>query len=94
MHSIHVSKAVRASLRALAGTALAVHAPLSPAQQASGAASADSGQLEEILITAQKRTEKLEDVPVAASVVSAEVCWRSRTSATSPMLISWFPLCS
>ena len=53
MHSIHVWKAVRASLTALAGTALAIHAPVSLAQQVSGAASADSSQLEEILITAQ-----------------------------------------
>lgn len=29
-------------------------------------------QLEEVVITAQKRTEKLEDVPVAASVISAD----------------------
>src|SRR6202167_2590883 len=77
MDSIHVSMAVRASLAALAGTALALYAPLGLAQQvggtaAAGSTSADSGQLEEILITAQKRTEKLEDVPVAASVVSAD----------------------
>jgi iron complex outermembrane receptor protein len=32
---------------------------------------APEGQLEEIVITAQKRTERLSDVPVAASVVSA-----------------------
>jgi iron complex outermembrane recepter protein len=83
MHSIHLSKAVRASLTALAGTALAIHAPVSLAQQASGAASADSGQLEEILITAQKRTEKLEDVPVAASVVSAEVLAQQNVSDIS-----------
>ena len=35
-------------------------------------ASASGGTLEEIVITAQKRTEKLQDVPVAASVVSTE----------------------
>jgi iron complex outermembrane recepter protein len=83
MHSIHVSKAVRASLTALAGTVLAIHAQVSLAQQASGAASADSGQLEEILITAQKRTEKLEDVPVAASVLSADVLAQQNVSDIS-----------
>jgi iron complex outermembrane recepter protein len=40
---------------------------------ATDAAQSSSGpQLEEIVITAQKRTEKLADVPVAASVVSTE----------------------
>ncbi len=40
---------------------------------ATDASEATSGpQLEEIVITAQKRTEKLSDVPVAASVVSAD----------------------
>jgi len=56
---------------------------LSAGPIASGAAAADNAatqtpennsgpQLEEIVITAQKRTEKLADVPVAASVVSAD----------------------
>jgi iron complex outermembrane recepter protein len=35
-------------------------------------AAPSEGQLEEIVITAQKRTEKLEDVPVSAAVVSSE----------------------
>lgn len=39
---------------------------------AQAAAPTDSGQLEEIVITAQKRTEKLENVAVAASVVSSD----------------------
>src|ERR1700722_15226918 len=87
MDSIHVSRAVRASLAALAGTALALYAPASLAQQAGGSATgstaAESGQLEEILITAQKRTEKLEDVPVAASVVSADVLAQQNVSDIS-----------
>src|ERR1700734_2985697 len=88
MDSIHVSMAVRASLAALAGTALALYAPLGLAQQAGGTAAAgstatESGQLEEILITAQKRTEKLEDVPVAASVVSADVLAQQNVSDIS-----------
>jgi iron complex outermembrane receptor protein len=83
MDSIHVSMAVRASLSALAGTALAIYAPASLAQQASSSAMIDSGQLEEILITAQKRTEKLEDVPVAVSVLSADVLAQQNVSDIS-----------
>ena len=41
------------------------------AQQAAAGAS-DEGGLEEIIITAEKRSEKLSDVPVAAAVVSSE----------------------
>jgi iron complex outermembrane receptor protein len=83
MDSIHVSMAVRASLTALAGTALAIYAPAGLAQQASGSAAVEGGQLEEILITAQKRTEKLEDVPVAASVLSADVLAQQNVSDIS-----------
>jgi iron complex outermembrane receptor protein len=88
MDSTHVSMAVRASLAALAGTALALYAPAGLAQQVGGSAAAgstatESGQLEEILITAQKRTEKLEDVPVAASVVSADVLAQQNVSDIS-----------
>ena len=46
-----------------------------PAQTSPPAASA--GELEEIVITAQKRVEKLQDVPVAASVLSSEALLRS-----------------
>src|SRR5476651_404584 len=83
MDSIRVSMAVRASLTALAGSAIAFYAPAGLAQQASGSAAVESGQLEEILITAQKRTEKLEDVPVAASVLSAEVLAQQNVSDIS-----------
>ena len=44
-------------------------ASVANAQQASSEAS--SAVLEEIVITAQKRTERLADTPVAASVVAA-----------------------
>src|ERR1700733_1311625 len=88
MDAIHVSMAVRASLAALAGTALALYAPAGLAQQAGGAAAAgptatEGSQLEEILITAQKRTEKREDVPVAASVLSADVLAQQNVSDIS-----------
>jgi iron complex outermembrane recepter protein len=42
------------------------------AQQAVAGAS-DEGALEEIIITAEKRTEKLSDIPVSAAVVSADI---------------------
>src|ERR1700730_12889613 len=46
-----------------------------PADAEASATPAESGglQLEEITITAQKRTEKLSEVPVAASVVSSDL---------------------
>lgn len=48
-------------------------APLALAQQAAATATAaDSGGLEEVVITAQKRTEKLQDITVSASVLSAD----------------------
>ncbi len=43
-----------------------------PTSVLAAAAATDNGGIEEVVITAQKRTEKLSDVPVAASVVSAE----------------------
>ena len=63
MHSAHV----------IAAAAVMVLA----AEAAVGAAPADSpagggAELEEVVITAQKRPEKLQDVPVAAAVVSAQ----------------------
>src|SRR6202000_278557 len=48
-------------------------------QGATAADATDSGAgapLEEIVITAQKRTEKLSDVPVSASVLSADALSR------------------
>ncbi len=43
------------------------------AQSASdGSGAGDNGTLEEVVITAQKRTERLEDVPVSAQVVSRQ----------------------
>lgn len=53
--------------------ALILAAPLALAQQAAATApAADSGGLEEVVITAQKRTERLQDVPVSAAVISAD----------------------
>ncbi len=53
--------------------ALFLGAPLALAQQvAATAPAADSGGLEEVVITAQKRTERLQDIPVSAAVISAD----------------------
>jgi len=43
-----------------------------PATLLAAEAASDTGGLEEVVITAQKRTERLADVPVAASVVSSD----------------------
>jgi iron complex outermembrane recepter protein len=42
-------------------------------------------QLEEIVITAQKRTEKLEDVPVAANVIGSSVLAQSNAGSISDL---------
>lgn len=52
------------------------------AQQPSAAAQ-DEGTLEEIVITAEKRPEKLQDVPVSAAVVSTESLRQSNVSDIS-----------
>jgi iron complex outermembrane receptor protein len=46
---------------------------------------APSAKIEEVVITAQKRTERLKDAPVAASVVSAEGLERSNSSDISDL---------
>jgi iron complex outermembrane receptor protein len=52
--------------------ALSSAAPCLAHAETENTASASGGTLEEIVITAQKRAERLQDVPVAASVVSTE----------------------
>ena len=44
-----------------------------------------TGALEEIVITAQKRTERLEDVPVSAAVVSSEIMESSNAGDISDL---------
>lgn len=70
--------------------ALALHGPLSLAQDATSTApasssAADSSQLEEVVITAQKRVERLEDVPVSAAVVSNSTLQNSNVSDISDL---------
>jgi iron complex outermembrane receptor protein len=45
-----------------------------------GASASSTAELAEIVITAQKRTERLEDVPVSASVISADELANSNVS--------------
>ncbi|MFT3905605.1 MAG: TonB-dependent receptor [Steroidobacteraceae bacterium] len=59
--------------------ALAVASILSVSARAQEADADDQG-LEEVVITAQKRTEKLEDVPVAAAVLSSDALASSNVS--------------
>jgi iron complex outermembrane recepter protein len=55
-----------------AGALLAVSAGAASVALADEGTAGNSAELEEIVITAQKRPEKLQDVPVAAAVVSAQ----------------------
>ncbi|HEX4239815.1 MAG TPA: TonB-dependent receptor [Steroidobacteraceae bacterium] len=63
---------------ALTGTARWTHA-------AADASAEGSTELEEIVITAQKRTEKLQDVPVAAQVVSAQALAQANVADLSDL---------
>ena len=62
----------------LAGVSLAMLLPLSPALaqtaagQAGTAAAGSGNQVEEIVVTAQKRSERLQDVPIAVTALGAE----------------------
>jgi iron complex outermembrane receptor protein len=90
MDLICASKGARASLSVAAAVALAIYAPSGLAQQAGeeavpGAASDNTGALAEVVITAQKRVERLEDVPVAATVVSNSTLEDSNVSDVSDL---------
>jgi iron complex outermembrane recepter protein len=54
-------------------------------QQPTAAPPGDSGGLEEVVITAQKRTERLQDVPVSASVVNSNALANSNVSDVSDL---------
>jgi iron complex outermembrane receptor protein len=73
------------ALSALISAAALFAPPAANSQSASSASSETSGTLEEIVITAQKRTEKLEDVPVSAAVVSAESVARNNVTDISDL---------
>ena len=50
---------------------LSAAAPLAQAQEAQNEQAGQSGQLEEVIVTAQKRSENLRDVPVSISAITA-----------------------
>jgi iron complex outermembrane receptor protein len=56
----------------LAAILAAGTAPVGFAQQAATSSSADSDTLQEIVVTAEKREEKLQDVPIAITVVNSQ----------------------
>jgi iron complex outermembrane receptor protein len=62
------------------GMALAfpVYMPIAHAEQAAPQPAASSTQLEEILVTAQRRESKLEDTPIAVSVIDGGEIQRER----------------
>jgi iron complex outermembrane receptor protein len=64
--------AVRAVIALSATTATAV------AQQSSATTDTDSVRLEEVIVTAQKREERLQDVPVAVTAVTSEAIENSQ----------------
>jgi iron complex outermembrane receptor protein len=68
-----------------AAVAFALYGPVLVAQTADTSATESSGALEEVVITAQKRTERLEDVPVSAQVVGANALENSNVSDVSDL---------
>ena len=73
--------AIGLALAAVLGTAGSAGAQTTPA----AAVPSDGGTLEEIVITAQKRPERLEDVPVSAAVVSADTITRNNITDISDL---------
>lgn len=61
-----------ATLAILAVTGVAHAQASQDSPPATGQPGPEGGELQEVVITAQKRTERLEDVPVSASVVAAD----------------------
>lgn len=64
---------VHNSTRALAFAALLLGSAAWPSLAAAQAADADSGQLDDIVVTAERRAENLTDVPVSVGVVDGEL---------------------
>ena len=71
--------------RWLLGTVLAVPAfvPVAGAEQGAPQADASGAQLEEILVTAQRRESKLQDTPIAVSVIDGGEIQRERLISLS-----------
>jgi iron complex outermembrane receptor protein len=67
-----------------AGAAVAAEAPAADAAAASEQ-SAGAGQLEEVMVTAQKRTQSIQDVPISVTAVSATELQRADVDVTSDL---------
>jgi iron complex outermembrane recepter protein len=86
MNSTRNETGIRILSGVAAAVALTLYGSPSSAQTAAATAAPASGaQLEEIVITAEKRTEKLSDVPVAAAVVSSETLANTNASDISDL---------
>lgn len=51
-------------------------------------ASGEAGQLQEILVTAQRRSERLQDVPIAVNTISADTALRAGISGTDTLQVA------
>jgi iron complex outermembrane receptor protein len=83
MYSTPTVTGIRVLLGVAAAAAMTLYGPPISAQQVGtggGAAPEQGAQLEEIVITAEKRTEKLSDIPVSAAVVSSETLANTNAS--------------
>jgi iron complex outermembrane receptor protein len=86
MNSTRKETGIRILSGVAAALALTLYGSPSSAQTAAATAAPASGaQLEEIVITAEKRPEKLADVPVAAAVVSSETLANTNASDISDL---------
>lgn len=76
---VHVSRRLMASAAVLV---LALAAAPALAQDAASQAD-ETAQVEDIIVTAQKRSQRLQDVPLAVTALSAETLSSSQTTGTS-----------
>ncbi len=78
-----VTSTLRASGCLLAGIGLGLSAL--PAQAAATGPAADDQELEEIVVTARRREESLQDTPVAVTVVTSEMLERMQIEGTTDL---------
>jgi iron complex outermembrane recepter protein len=68
----------------LLGVSSVAHAQSSPEAQAANAAAGGEG-LEDIVVTAQRRTQNLQDVPIATTALASEALARSNVASTAEL---------